>query len=113
LDVDRDFCESRSRGRQARRAGRVATRPAELELFAHSLGEDDRIVLEATGDALAIARILAPHVGEVVFAHSRKVRAIAEAKQQPLRFLIHDRDRKFSRSFDEVFRSDAPAGAER
>src|SRR6266540_5996928 len=28
------------------------------------------------------------------------------ARLTPLRFLIHDRDSKFNRSFDEVFRSD-------
>jgi hypothetical protein len=38
------------------------------------------LVLEATGNALAIARILAPHGGEVVLAHSRRVWAIAEVK---------------------------------
>ena len=81
LDVHRDFCEvAISEGGRARRAGRVAARPAELELFAQSLAGDDRVVLEATGNGLAIARILAPHVGEVVLAHARKVRAIAEAK---------------------------------
>ncbi len=81
LDVHRDFCEvAISEGGKARHVGRVAARPAELELFAQSLGADDRVVIEATGNALAIARILAPHVGEVVLAHSRKVRAIAEAK---------------------------------
>jgi len=81
LDVHRDFCEvAISEGGKARRAGRVPARPAELELFAQSLGADDRVVIEATGNALAIARILVPHVGEVVLAHSRKVRAIAEAK---------------------------------
>jgi hypothetical protein len=49
---------------------------------ARSLGSDDRIALEATGNALAIAtaRIIESHVGEVVPAHARKVRAIAEAK---------------------------------
>src|SRR6266511_2373660 len=57
LDVHRDFCEvAISDGGKARRAGRVASRPAELELFARSLGSDDRVVLEATGNALAIAR---------------------------------------------------------
>jgi transposase len=81
LDVHRDFCEvAISEGGKARRAGRVAARPAELELFAQSLGSDDRVVLEATDNALAIARIIEPHVGEVVLAHARKVRAIAEAK---------------------------------
>jgi hypothetical protein len=38
LDVDRDFCEvAISEGGKARRAGRVAAQPAELQLFAQSL----------------------------------------------------------------------------
>ena len=81
LDVHRDFCEvAISEGGKARAAGRIAARPDELELFAQSLGGDDRVVLEATGNALAIARILEPHVGEVVLAHPKKLRAICEAK---------------------------------
>jgi len=52
LDVHRDFCEvAISEGGKARRAGRVAAQPAELELFAQSLGSDDRVVLEATSPA--------------------------------------------------------------
>jgi transposase len=81
LDVHKDFCEvAISEGGGARSAGRVKTTRAELELFAQSLGGDDRVVLEATGNALAIARILEPHVGEVVIANARKLRAICEAK---------------------------------
>ena len=38
------------------------------------------MALEATGPANAIARILEPHVGRVVIANTRRVRAIAEAK---------------------------------
>jgi transposase len=38
------------------------------------------VALEATGNSLAIARILEPHVAEVVIANSRKLRAIYEAK---------------------------------
>jgi Transposase len=38
------------------------------------------VALEATGPALAIARILEPHVGRVVIANPRKLRAIAESK---------------------------------
>jgi transposase len=38
------------------------------------------VVLEATGGALAIARILEPHVGRVVMANPMAVRAIATAK---------------------------------
>jgi transposase len=38
------------------------------------------VVLEATGNALAIARILEPHVAEVVLAHAKQVRAISHAR---------------------------------
>ncbi len=87
LDVHRDFCEvAISEGGKARLAGRVATTPEELELFASSLGLDDRVVLEATGNALAIARIIEPHVGEVVLAHAKHLRAISHAKVKTDRF---------------------------
>jgi transposase len=58
LDVPRDFCEvAISEGGKAHSVGRVETMPEQLELFAGSLGPDDRVVLEATGNALAILRI--------------------------------------------------------
>ena len=38
------------------------------------------MLLEATGNALAIARSLAPHVAEVVLAHAKQVRAISHAR---------------------------------
>ena len=81
LDVHRDFCEvAIADGGRARSAGRIATAPERLELFAQSLAPTDRVVLEATGNALAIARILAPHVAEVVLAHAKQVRAISHAR---------------------------------
>jgi transposase len=81
LDVHRDFCEvAISEGGRARSAGRVETTPEQLELFAQSLAPNDRVVLEATGNALAILRILEPHVGEVVLAHPKQLRAISHAK---------------------------------
>jgi transposase len=81
LDVHRDFCEvAISEGGRARTAGRVAARREQLELFAGSLAPTDRVVLEATGNALAIARVLEPHVGEVVLAHPKRLRAISHAK---------------------------------
>jgi transposase len=87
LDVHRDFCEvAISEGGKARSAGRIETRPGELKLFAESLARDDRVVLEATGNTLAIARILAPHVGEVVIANPLQVRAISHAKVKTDRF---------------------------
>jgi hypothetical protein len=75
LDVHRDFCEvAIAEGGQVRRAGRVETSPATLELFARSLAADDQLVLEATGNALAIARIIEPHVGRVVLANPKAVK---------------------------------------
>ena len=75
LEVHRDFCEvAMAEGGQVRRAGRVETSPATLELFAQSLAADDQVVLEATGNALAIARIIEPHVGRVVLANPKAVK---------------------------------------
>jgi transposase len=51
-----------------RSAGRVETTPERLELFAQSLGADDRVALEVSGGAWEIARILEPHVERVVVA---------------------------------------------
>jgi transposase len=81
LDVHRDFCEVAIKdGGELRSAGRIKTSAEELELFARSLGADDQVALEATGPALQIKRLLEPHVGRVVIANPRKLRAIAEAK---------------------------------
>jgi transposase len=81
LDVHRDFCEVAIReGGRTRSAGRVASSPERLELFAASLAPSDRVVLEATGNAWAIAQVLQRHVAEVVLAHPKNLRAIAESK---------------------------------
>jgi transposase len=67
LDVHRDFCEvAISEEGRVRSAGRVETTPERLELFARSLGRDDRVALEVTGNAWEIARILEPHVKRVI-----------------------------------------------
>src|SRR5947207_5402740 len=80
LDVHRDFCEiAIAEGGAVRLAGRVRTEPATLELFAQSLGGDDQVALEATGNALGIARILEPHVGRVVLANPKAVKGITRA----------------------------------
>ena len=80
LDVHRDFCEvAIAEGGEVRLAGRVQTEPAALELFAQSLGGDDEVALEATGNALGIARIIEPHVGRVVLANPKAVKGITRA----------------------------------
>jgi transposase len=81
LDVHRDFCEVAIKDESGLRlAGRVKSSPQELERFAQSLAPDDQVALEATGPALAIARILQPHVGRVLIANTRKLGAIAQSK---------------------------------
>jgi transposase len=87
LDIHRDFCEvAISEGGPARSAGRIESNPEQLELFGASLAPSDRVVLESTGNALAIARILQPHVAEVVLANPMHVRAISHAKVKNDRF---------------------------
>jgi transposase len=67
LDVHRDFCEVAIGEEGAvRSAGRIATTPEQLGLFASSLAPSDRVALEVTGSAWEIARILEPHVARVV-----------------------------------------------
>ena len=67
LDVHLDFCEvAIVEGGEVRSCGRIATTPEQLELFAQSLGPDDRVALEVTGNAWEIARIIEPHVAQVL-----------------------------------------------
>jgi transposase len=67
LDVHLDFCEvAIAEAGAVRSAGRVETTPERLELFAQSLGADDLVALEVTGNAWEIARILEPHVKRVI-----------------------------------------------
>jgi transposase len=67
LDVHIDFCEvAIAEAGEVRSAGRISTKPEELELFAGSLAPTDRVALEVTGNAWAIRRIIEPHVAEVI-----------------------------------------------
>jgi transposase len=67
LDVHLEFCEvAIAEGGELRSTGRIETKPARLKLFAQSLGKDDRIALEVTGNAGEIKRIVEPHVAEAV-----------------------------------------------
>lgn len=67
MDVHRDFCVvAIAEAGEVRSAGRIATTPETLQLFAHSLAPTDRVALEVTGNAGEIARILRPHVADVI-----------------------------------------------
>jgi transposase len=87
LDVHQGFCEVAIReDGKTRSAGRVASGRAELELFAGSLCCSDEVVMEATGPAMEIARIIGPHVARVVVANAQEVRAISHARVKSDRF---------------------------
>jgi transposase len=75
MDVHRDFCEiAIAEGGSVRAAGRVASDPEALRLLAQSLVSTDEVAIEATANAVAIARILEPHVRRVVLANPKAVR---------------------------------------
>jgi hypothetical protein len=81
LDVHRDFCEvALVEQGQVRSRGRVPTTPEALTLFGQSLGADAHVALEATGNALAIARLLRPHVARVVLTDPSAVHESGAAK---------------------------------
>jgi transposase len=75
LDIHRGFCEvAIAEDGRVRPSRRVGTAPDELEVFAAGLAPDDVVTLEATGNAAAIARILAPHA-RVVLANPKATKA--------------------------------------
>jgi transposase len=59
--------------------GRVDMTRSGLEGFARSLTKDDEVVVEATGNAMAVVRVLSPYVARVIIANPLQVRAIAHA----------------------------------
>jgi transposase len=87
LDVHQGFCEVAVReDGKTRSAGRVTTDRGALELLAGSLCLTDEVVMEATGPAMEIARIIRPHVARVVVANAQDVRAISHARVKSDRF---------------------------
>jgi transposase len=83
MDVHRDFCEVAVwDAGEVVRAARVPSRPEQLQAFALQLRPTDRVAMEATGNALAIARILGPHVAAVEIVNTRRLKAITESKQK-------------------------------
>lgn len=63
-----------------RHHGRVDMSRSGLEGFGRSLSADDEIVVEATGNAMAVVRLLSPFVGRVIVANPMQVKAIAHAR---------------------------------
>src|SRR5512133_734840 len=87
LDVQREFAEVAIwQDGIVRSAGRIATTPEALRLFAESLCAYDEVALEATCNTHAIARLLEQHVARVVVSNPMMTRAIAEAKWEMDKF---------------------------
>ena len=55
---------------------RVPARSPALQTFARSLQLTDQVALEATGNALAIAELIRPHVARVVIANAAAMKGI-------------------------------------
>jgi transposase len=80
MDIHRTFAEVVfwEDGR-LRPTGRVSMTRAGLEGFGRSLGKEDEVVIEATGNAMAVVRVLSPYVARVIVANPLQVKAIAHA----------------------------------
>src|SRR3712207_8397847 len=63
-----------------RPAGRVDMTRSGLEGFGRTLSKTDEVVVEATGNAMAVVRVLTPYVARVIMANPLQVRAIAHAR---------------------------------
>jgi transposase len=81
MDIHRTFAEVVfwEAGR-LRPAGRVDMTRSGLEGFGRTLGREDEVVVEATGNAMAVVRVLSPYVARVIVANPLQVRAIAHAQ---------------------------------
>jgi transposase len=62
-----------------RREGRVDMTRTALEGLGRQLLETDEVVIEATGNCMAVSRVLTPYVKRVVIANPLQVKAIAHA----------------------------------
>src|SRR5215213_262027 len=81
LDIHRAFAEAVAwEDGKLRRLRRVDMRRDRLDAVAATLSKGDVVVVEATGNAAAVAAVIAPHVTRVVIANPKQVRIIAHAK---------------------------------
>lgn len=80
MDIHRTFAEVVfwENGR-LRPAGRIDMTRSGLEGFGRRLSKEDEVVVEATGNSMAVVRVLAPFVGRVIIANPLEVKAIAHA----------------------------------
>lgn len=109
LDIHRVFAEAvMLDAEKVIRLGRIGITREHLAAVAQAATRDDHVVVEATGNAAAVAEILAPHVGRVVIANPLQVRLIAHAKVKTdiidakVLAKLYYRRRAAIRSFDNV-----------
>ena len=95
MDIHRTFAEAvMIDGDKLIRLGRVTMSRDHLSAIAGRLTQEDHIVIEATGNAQAVAEAIAPFVGRVVIAQSEASASHCQGANQNGR---HRRDR--ARSF--------------
>jgi transposase len=63
-----------------RHFGRIDMTRTALEGFGKTLRSSDEVVIEATGNSLAVSRVLTPFVSRVIVANPLQVKAIAQAR---------------------------------
>jgi transposase len=81
MDIHRTFAEAvMIDGDRLMRLGRINMSRDHLAAFAAKLTSEDHIVIEATGNAHAVAEAIAPFVGRVIIANPRQVHLIAKAR---------------------------------
>ena len=81
LDIHRVFAEAVTwEDGKLKRLGRIDMRRDHLGVFATRLSKEDVVIVEATGNAAAVAGVIGPHVKRVVIANPQQVRIIAHAK---------------------------------
>jgi transposase len=81
MDIHRAFAEAVAwEDGRIHRLGRIDMRRDRLGAFAGMLSKEDVVVIEATGNAAAVASVVGPHVKRVAIANPNQVRLIAHAK---------------------------------
>jgi transposase len=80
MDIHRTFAEVVFwEGGRLRPASRVDMTRSGLEDFGRTLSKADEVVIEATGNAMSVVRVLSPYVARVIVANPMQVKAITHA----------------------------------
>lgn len=95
-------------------AGRIESSEEAIRLFAEGLGADDRVALESSANAAAIAALVRPHAAKVVIANSRRLAQISQARAKTDRLDARTLAKLLrAGALEEVWAPDERAGARR